>query len=172
MKYKGYDISIKLGDYRKICKQIGCQEDYQNSQHQILESILNDSQIKIPRELTLQEANDMLKDMEKQIRYHGKNLFEYLQEQDKSINEFKEELAEQAEYRLKVELLLIKIAEQEDISATTEELDEEINQLARENQIPFEAAKEKVTLQGAQSKLERKIMLEKTADFLLNLARS
>ena len=73
---------------------------------------------------------------------------------------------DQAVQEVKASLLLEKIAEQEHIEVTDEEVDKEVEALARQSKQTAEAVRARLSKDGAIERLRARIRSEKTLDFL------
>jgi trigger factor len=83
----------------------------------------------------------------------------------------KESQRERAILEVKASLLLDKIAEREGIEATVEEVDREVQRLARQERENVVAMRRKLEEQGALRRIASRIRAEKTLDFLFEHAR-
>ena len=73
---------------------------------------------------------------------------------------------EQALQEVKASLLLDKIAEEEKIEVSDEEIDREIDALATQSKQTPEAIRARLTRDGALDRIRNRIRSEKTLDFL------
>ena len=73
---------------------------------------------------------------------------------------------EQAEQEVKASLLLEKIADEERIEVTNEEMDREVEALAAQSKQPADAVRERLTRDGTLDKIRSRIRNEKALDFL------
>jgi trigger factor len=72
---------------------------------------------------------------------------------------------------VKASLILSKIAERESIHATRDEVDKEVERLARQNREPVAAAQMRFEKDGTLGRLASHIQTEKTLNFLFEHAR-
>ncbi|MGB9858178.1 MAG: trigger factor [Dictyoglomaceae bacterium] len=133
-----YDLAQRLGFssveelYEKVREYIFKEKESQEKDRvfqEIIDRILENSDIDPPLTLvlTVSEAilNDILKDLERQ----GKTLEEYLMEINKTEEEFIESIKESARRNIQVETILDYVAENENIEVTEEELRKAIEEL-------------------------------------------
>jgi trigger factor len=83
----------------------------------------------------------------------------------------KESQRERAVHDVKASLLLEKIAERESINATQDEVDREIQQIARQEREPVAAMRKKLDKSGGIGRLANHIRTQKTLGFLFEHAR-
>ena len=86
------------------------------------------------------------------------------------VEELREKAKAQAQRSLKTSLLLQRIAGQEKLSASDEEIEEEIKAMARRNNIPLAQLIERVNQEGKREEIRNSILLRKAIDFLLDNA--
>ena len=78
---------------------------------------------------------------------------------------------DQALKEVKGSMLLSRIAESEAIHATREEVDREIERIARQQREPFAAVRVRLEKEGAVERIANHIQTEKTLSFLFEHAR-
>lgn len=83
-----------------------------------------------------------------------------------AVEKFKEEMKEKAKRNLKNHLLLSKISEKEKLVVEDKDVEEEMMNVARANNIPLEKAKENIQ----KDELRENLLLRKTVDFLVGNA--
>lgn len=76
----------------------------------------------------------------------------------------------QAEQKIKDSLVLKKIADQEKLTVTDEEIEAEIKGLAKRNNVPLAQAVESINREGKREDLKHSLLLQKAIDFLLENA--
>jgi FKBP-type peptidyl-prolyl cis-trans isomerase (trigger factor) len=67
-------------------------------------------------------------------------------------------------------MLLSRVAERESIAATRDEVDREVDRLARQNREPFAAARLKYEKDGTLGRIANHIQTDKTLNFLFEHA--
>ena len=72
---------------------------------------------------------------------------------------------------MKASLILSKVAERESIGVTNDEVDREVERLARQNREPIAVFRKKLTDDGTMDRIASHIQTEKTLDFLFDNAR-
>jgi trigger factor len=80
------------------------------------------------------------------------------------------EAREKASQNIKNHIILKTIAEREKIAATPEDLDEELEIIAKNNKIPLAQLKARIEKEGQREEIEDRLLLKKTVDFLLKNA--
>jgi trigger factor len=75
---------------------------------------------------------------------------------------------EQAVQEVKASILLDKVAEEEKIEVSDEEIDKEVAALARQSKQSEESIRTRLNQEGALDRIKARIRSEKTLDFLYN----
>jgi trigger factor len=86
-------------------------------------------------------------------------------------NKVKESQKEKAVREVKASMLLSRIAEREAIHATKDEVDKEVERMARQNREPIAAAQMRLEKDGTLGRIANHIQTEKTLNFLFEHAR-
>lgn len=106
-------------------------EEAMRLERELLEAVAKDSRFSdIPELLVSEEVNKMLHELEHHVEEQGAKFADYLKSIHKTIAELKLDLAVQALQRIKVMLILRKVAAEEKIVIDEKELDEEIDKIA------------------------------------------
>lgn len=134
-----YSDSENLEDLRKSIHS-ELQESRINDYNQqyddnVITTILDQAKLKYPPQMVERELEDLLHDFEHRLEQQGLDLSTYLKINQKSEEEFREELAESAENRLQRSLVLYELANAENIEVSEEDVQEEtvntLNALSR-----------------------------------------
>lgn len=91
----------------------------------IIEEIAKKTQVEIPEIMIERESDNMIEDFKHRLEHSGVSFDSYLSANNKKEDDFKNELKEEAEKRIKTSLIIKKIAEKENIKATEEEIKKE-----------------------------------------------
>ncbi len=97
----------------------------------VIRAVVANATVDIPHVMIDTEVDHMLDEQRQQMKYQGIELEQYLQYIGQSIDTFKGQLHEPAEARVKTNLVLEAIARKEAIEASPEEIDAEIERLAK-----------------------------------------
>ncbi|KAB3530071.1 trigger factor [Alkaliphilus serpentinus] len=105
----------------------GAERDHRNN---IVEKVVNSVEINIPDAVVERQIDSMLRDFQVQLSYQGLNLDYYYQMTSTKEEDLKNQMREDAIARVKTQLVIEKIGQQEGITASDEEVEEEISKLA------------------------------------------
>jgi trigger factor len=116
--------------------------------------------------------------VDRQIRNRLEQTLRTLESQGQDIKNLKldwpkvkEAQQEKAVREVKASLLLGKIAERESINATRDEVDREVERIARQQREPVAAVKFRMEKDGTLNRIASQIQTEKTLSFLFEHAR-
>lgn len=96
----------------------------EEKEQEVLKALVEKTEIKVPQLLIEEEVNHRLAQLVDQVQKLGLTVEQYLASTGKSVDQVKGEFAGQAEAALKLELALNKIAEEEKIDISDEEVDQ------------------------------------------------
>jgi FKBP-type peptidyl-prolyl cis-trans isomerase (trigger factor) len=160
---------VTLGDYKKAIRKITApakivvkgKEPTPISFDVIAKALLDNTTIKIPSIITEQEVDRLLSQTLDEVKRLGMTLDQYLSSTSRTSETLRKEYATKAENDIKLEFVLQKIAQTENIKVEEKEIDEAINQSKDE--------KERQNLSQNRYLLANIIRQQKTLDFLKNL---
>jgi trigger factor len=128
------------------------------------------AEVEIPESMIENRLNQMINDVAFRLNQQGIPFEKYLELTNNKIDDLREMYRPEAEALVKADIVLEKIAQEEDIQATAEEVDEEIKKLAEKYQQETEKIHEVLQKQGQIPSIEFGIMLDKTVDFIIEQA--
>ncbi len=129
---------------------------------EILEKIQNKTQIHLPEPAVERETLSILRQV---LSSRPPQPLD-----KKTIETLKEEARRKAEQNLKNSLILVKIAREENISVSEEELKKEYNRIAQANNLSPSQVRMSLQNQGKEDDLRHNLLLKKTVDFLVESA--
>lgn len=128
---------------------------------EILEVLISNTNISIPKILIDQETNRLLSQMIDELKTLGLTLEQYLASRGKTGDQMRQEYEKKAERDLKVEFLLRKISDTEKITVDDKDIQQVLSTLKDE--------KQKTELSQNKYLLASIIRQQKTLDFLENI---
>ena len=144
-------------------KEANAKTDFEN---QILEQICENMEVEIPECMFTQKCDEMVQDYAYRLQMQGLDLNTYLQYLGQTMDQFKEQFMEGAKQQVKTKLALDAIVKAENIEASEEEIEAEVNKLAE--QYNMEADKIKAAVPNEQ--LAADITTRKAVDFIVDNA--
>lgn len=131
----------------------------------LIEMASANATVDIPEVMIENELDRMLTEFEQRLQMQGMTLEMYSQFSGQDEDELKEQMREDAEKRVKTSLTLEAIAEEENLEATEEEVNEEIEKMAEMYNLEKDQLIE--ILGGNTETIEGDIKIRKTIDFLV-----
>ena len=142
----------------------------------VIEELLKENDFAVPEALVREKVAVMLRNLEMDMRNRGLELNKYLEMLNKTLEDVQKDYRPAAEKRAKLDLLLEKIAEKEEIRPSEAEIDAELTKIISSGQKePLKAedlAKYKKAIPPQTKEYVTRYLTEdKTLDFLLNNAK-
>jgi len=136
----------------------------------IIEKIYNANDIDIPNAMIEDEIDGMMSEFDRQLRYQGMTLEKYLEYTQKDPAALRTEFREEALKKVKTRMLVSKIAEQEKLEVTQEEIEQEIEMMADLYKVEIDKVKEMLGPQQV-SFIEKDLKMKKAVDFVFENAK-
>lgn len=132
---------------------------------EIVKKITETSDVEIPDALIENQIDRMVQEMEYRLSYQGLKLNDYLKYIDKSMEDFRKDYTEQATELVKSQLVIEGIIEREEITATDEDVDARVAEMAKAQDKPVPDVKKNM---GARQLdyIKNEIVIKKFFDFL------
>lgn len=125
-----------LDEYKKdLAEKLQKQIDERNEimmKDVILEKVLENNEFDIPKVMVSDEIDRIINEMKQQLSYQGIDIDTYMGYLGKTINDLREEAREDARKRVGIRIIIQNIIRQEDINATKEDIDKEIEEFAKQ----------------------------------------
>ena len=96
----------------------------------IFNAVIENTPLEVPEAMIETETQTMLREVEQNLSQQGLNMELFQQLTGKTMEDMKTEMSEQAEKRVKFNLILAEIAKAENIEISDEEVDDEIKEIA------------------------------------------
>lgn len=162
------DTLEQLKDYIK--EQLSTQKKNQ-AENAANEAMLNElsegAEVVIPQIMIEQETNEMINDYGRRLQQQGLNLNQFMQITGQTMETMKEQMAPDAEKRVKLRLVLEEVAYVEQLAPTEEEIEKEYNEIATAYKMEVEKVKELIPSDNIHYDLQ----LRKAVDFVKDAAK-
>lgn len=175
-KDMGYETLEEL----KIEKKKDLQEELNAKlKNEMVESLLNQvkekTDMNIPKSMIDREINHRLMELERQLKTQGMNLELYLKMNKLTKEKVYQDLQPIAENKIKIDVILDKIAELENIDVTDEEVETKAKEAAQHYGMEYEQLVEKLKAMGTYDNFMENIKVQemsmKTIDLIVNSAK-
>ncbi|MCX7710641.1 MAG: trigger factor [Clostridia bacterium] len=163
-----------LEEYKADLKKKLLEKAEHEAKHQtedaIVEKAVENATIDIPQVMIEKQIDSSVRDFDYRLRYQGLDLQKYMEIMGMDPTTFRGQFAKKAEKDVKVQLVLEKISATENITASQEELDEEIKKLAENyNQNPEDFKKH--LREDDIEYIKGTVVVRKTVDLLVENAK-
>ncbi len=153
-------------DLQKRAEENAKMQDQSN----VIDKVLEGVEVDIPACMIENQIDNIVRDFEMRLSYSGMTLQKYMEYSGMTMEAFRDQFKEQAEKQVKTSLVIEKIAKEENVEATQEEIDKEIEKMAE--QYKMEVDKVKDLMQGEYlDSLKNDIAVNKTVDMLVEQAK-
>ena len=155
---------LKKSVEEKLQKYADAQSE-NNAKDAIIEKVAEANKFDVPAVMVEDELDRMLQEIDQQLRSQGLSLEQYMQFVQKDMKDFRAEMREEAAKKVETRVILMSIVEKEEITVSDEELDNELEEMAKAYGIDKEEIRKML---GEESlKFFRKdIQLKKAIDML------
>ncbi len=153
------------GDIRHKLEKIAKDKAEYEMKNAVLEKVYEGTEVDIPEAMVQDQMDDMIRDFEQQLRYQGLELHQYFEYLNKSIDEFREELKPDAYKKVKTKLVVEAVAKAEDLTASEEDIEQELAAMAEQYKMEPDKLKEMMGNQG-MIYLKQDIRNKKAIDFM------
>ena len=139
------------------------------TENAVLTKLCEATELDIPEVMFEDEAESMLREFEMQLQQQGLGLDMYAKYLGKEIKDIKAELRPEAEKRVKNRLVIDAVSKAEDIKATEEDVEKQIQQMAEMYKMEVEELKKMMNLE-VYSAIMQDVRTKKTIEFLVENA--
>ncbi len=133
---------------------------------EIINHIIKNSSTKIPEGLVNQQLDSMISNLDRDLHTNGMELGLYLAQMGKTQDDLRKEWREEGEKQVKIVMVLHKIAKDNNISSSHEEVDEALSTAVQSMIMKGEADKANLDMEGLRDSITSRIVNEKVFDFL------
>jgi len=164
------DLKTLKSDIEKSLFEDLLKQNKIDFQEKMIDKLIKDIEIDIPIVLIQEEIDSMIKNLEQRLSNTGITLERYLEQIKKTKEDLKKEWQPEAEKRIKIALILDKIAQKENIKVSEEEIDKECENIL--NSAPKEEKdklKKELVSPDRRKYIKNIIKNKKVIEFLENL---
>jgi len=157
-------------DIRKKLEETAKDKAEKETREKVLEKVVENTEIDIPEAMVDTEIDNMLRDFDFQLRYQGFDLEKYLEFTKTNIEDLRKQMRDDAYNRVKTSLVIEAIGEEENIEATEEDVNNELEKLAENHKTTVDKMKENFKAENFEY-LKNTIKVRKTIDLLVENAK-
>jgi len=138
------------------------------AKNSVIEKVYEANKVEVPAVMVEDEIDNMIQELDQQLRYQGLSIDQYVQFTGKDMKSFRDELREDAKKKVITRVVLLSIADKENIEITDEDLDREMADMAKQYDMEVEKIKE--ALEGSMSYFKKDMLVNKVIDALYDKA--
>lgn len=132
----------------------------------VITAVIENSKMDIPEVMVNKEIDAMMQDLEGRLKYQGLSLEQYMEFTGNTTEKMRDFMKENAERKVKADLVLEAIAKTEEIKATEEELNARALELGKIYGPKDPEKMAKILVKSQRNMIEKDIILENTLKFL------
>ena len=164
----------KLEDYKNnLRKELTLLRERQmkeDNKGKLLDEIVKNTTINLAEEAIDAEVDEMMASYDERLKYQGIDLKTYLGMMKKTEEDYRKEIRPRAETTLKNSIVLEEIAKAENIEATDEMVDEELERMAKSYGMDVAKFKESYANEEDRKRLKEELLYPAVLDFIYNNA--
>ena len=146
-------------------------EDAKNQKEEaVIEAIIAASEINLPEAMVETEKRNMIQDFAQRIQSQGLTMEQYMQFTGMTADKLLEQVAPQAESRIKSRLVLEGVAKAENIEVSDEDLAAEIQRMADAYKMEVEKLNEIID-DNAKKQIKNDLAIQKAVEFVVSNAK-
>lgn len=154
-------------DIRKKLEERAAHRAKHETEDEVIKRVTELSEIDIPEVMIEKQIDSMVRDFEMQLMYQGLKLEGYLDYYNKSMEEFRDGLRDEATERVRTQLTLEKVSQVEGVTASEEELDKELEEMAKRYKMEDIEKFKKSMGEDELNYIRESIIIRKTVDLLV-----
>lgn len=136
------------------------------TEQNVVDAVCEKAEIDIPEEMINSQIDNMVRDMDMQMRYQGLDLQSYMKYTGQTMDMIRAQYKPEAEKRVKRTLVLEKVAELEKVEATEDDINGEYENISKENGMKVEDIKKYIP----ESDITERIKAQKAIALLVENA--
>lgn len=133
----------------------------------VLKAVTENAKIEIPAVMVEKEIDSMVKNLEQRLQYQGLTLDQYFELTGTDAAKMRDYMKENAEVKVKTDLVLEAIEKAENIEATEEEIREKAVEVAKMYSAGEDEKMIELLINGQGAALASDVKVQKTVNFLL-----
>lgn len=158
-------------DIKKKLEEEAKRKEKAALENAVIDKVCENTEIEVPEVLIEDQIDNNVRDFSQRLSQQGLQLEKYIELTGMNMQDFRAQFEEDAKRIAKAELVLDAISEKEGIEATDEELEKDLEEIAKEYNQKIEDVKEKFTENDLEY-LKMGIIKRKTIEFLVENAKT
>lgn len=160
---------LKDDTKQKLEEQSKNKEKAEN-ENNVIEKVVENSEMDIPGAMIERQIDNEVNDFSYRLQFQGLNIDKYFELTNTTMEDLRDQMKENAEKVVKTDLVLETIGKKEGIEAKDEEVEEELEKMAKQYNQEVEKIKKNIK-DGDLDYIKMGIIKKKTAEFLVENAK-
>ena len=156
-------------DIRKELEKSKASRAENAMKNKVIEKVFEANDIDVPDVMVESEIDNMISEFDQQLRSQGLDLNTYMQYLGKDPKEMRDELKDEAFKKTKTRMIVSAVAEQEDFQVTEEEVNAELERMAKQYCLEVDKLRE-IIGEANLSMIEGDIKVRKAVDMMYDSA--
>ncbi len=134
----------------------------------VVDKVSENAEVEIPQAMIDSEIQNMMRDFDNRLRGQGMNLEMFLSFSGQTTADLQEQMKDDAEKRVRNNLVLEQIAKEENIEVTEEDINKELETMAEAYKRSADEIRNILAANGSLASLRDEISLRKTVELLVD----
>lgn len=161
-----YKADVKKNLEERKAKQIE-----ESKRAKLLGKVVEKSKMDMPEPMVIEQCDQMINNFAQTLRYQGMNMQKYMEMTGSTLESMRQSVRPEAERQLKESLVLDAIAKAENLEATQEDVDKELENMAQIYGMEIDKLKAAVTEAETES-IKSELKTKKALDFIVENAKA
>lgn len=157
-------------DLKKKLSERKAQAAKTQTENAVVDKVVENATLELPKAMVESETRGMVDEYANRLRNQGLNLGDYLKYTGQTVDKLMEQMTPEAEKRIKIRLVLEKVAEAENIQIDDAAYEEQLKKMAEQYQIELDKFKTFVTAEQADQ-IKGDMKIQKAIDLLTEEAK-
>ena len=155
-------------DIKKRLEESNAKRAEKELEEAVINAAVDCATIDLPQVMVEKEIDVMIKDLENRLKYQGLTLDQYMQFTGNDLEKMKDYMRENAERKVRADLVLDAIAKAENFEVTEEELKEKATEVAKMYSAADNEKMIELLMNSQKEMLENDLRITKTIKFLVD----
>ncbi len=151
---------------KKTLKKNNDEKAEREFEEAIITVIIENSKMDVPEVMVSKEIDDMMKDLEERLKHQGLSLDQYMEFTGNTTEKMRDFMKENAERKVKADLVLEAISKKEEIRATEDQLNARALELGKIYGPKDPEKMAKILAKSQKNMIEKDIVIENTLKFI------
>lgn len=159
-------------DIRNRLKEQKKNEEESYKRNTLVEKAAENAEIDVPDVMVEHEIDHMVQHFQQQLQMQGINLEQYSQFTGQEVSEIREQFREEAGKKVRANLVLDTIAQEENIQVSDDEVEDELKKLAEQMGRDTDEVRRLLQNQGGMDQVKQELKTRKTIDLLVSNSKN